>query len=208
MLFSHSFNPHFSVNIVRRRLCTVHQAEATPLRLIKVEVAILMPINNELHGLALTVALTHLIAIPLLLDRSGIGDAHLVDLRIEWLVAHLGLLQVFLESTLLLVHVLLVLKCLFVQNFVLLLLGLKTLGEASIIGDLGSNLILSVGGTNQLVRNFDFVGSALLQKFQVLAVANHTLLALLEALPLFVFNHGGVRVHVLPLKFNFLELLG
>jgi len=105
-------------------------------------------------------------------------------------------------------HVLLVFERFLVENFIVFLLGVKTIGKASIVINLAHNFVLVIRGAHKLITNLDFVAAALVKQFQVLSITNHSLFTFLETFPLLVLNHGSICVHVLALELNFLELFG
>ena len=104
-------------------------------------------------------------------------------------------------------HILLVLKGNFMQDLVVLLLLSETVLIASIVSYLLEDRVLCIGRTNKLVRHLDFIKTALIEQLHVLTVAYHALFALFQALPLLIFNHRGVCVHVLSLQFDFFQFL-
>lgn len=156
----------------------------------------LVRVNVVLHRVDCSVALLR------------VRQTHLVDLRFEGVPLKSRLPQLGLEVALFLMHALLVLERLFVEDLVVLLLSNESIGVATVIGDLLQHVVLLVRGSDKLVRDFYFVQAALVDQFNVLRISNHSLLACFKALPLFVFNHSGVGVHVLPLKLNLFQFFG
>jgi len=71
-----------------------------------------------------------------------------------------------------------------------------------VIRDLVCHLILSIVSSHQLIRNFDLICTALLNQFVILCITNHALFALLKALPLLIFDHCRVGIHILTLELD------
>ena len=125
---------------------SIHQVKARlSLRLIGIEISAThsVTLNNELHGFFVGLLVE-------LLFRC-VGKAHLVDFSIEGLLLCLLILQFCLKVPLLLMHLLLVSKCVFVEHLVFLLLGCEAVTEPTIVHYFFSDLVLGIVGSDKLV---------------------------------------------------------
>jgi len=105
----------------------------------------LVGINNEFHGVLCRVLRITPHSIFLCHKSLTVLYIHLVDLSIEWQSLSGGLLEIMLLIPLFFMHVLLVFKCLLVQNFIVFLLGAQPFSEVPIVRNLRHYVILRVG---------------------------------------------------------------
>ena len=88
------------------------------------------------------------------------------------------------------------------QNFIFLFTNDQSILITTIVAYLFKHSLFAILRSHQLVRDFDFIDSALLTQLEVLVVTDGPLLAHLQLFPCFILNHGGVCVQVLPLQLN------
>ena len=88
------------------------------------------------------------------------------------------------------------------QNFIFLFTNDQSILITTIVAYLFKHSLFAILRSHQLVRDFDFIDSALLKQLKVLVVTDGSLLAYLQLLPCFILNHSGVCVQVLPLQLN------
>jgi hypothetical protein len=94
------------------------------------------------------------------------------------------------------------------QNFILLFAHTQSILVATVILNLFKYTLFAVLSSHQLVRNFDFIYSTLLEQLEVLVFPDSSFLSCLKFFPGFVFNHRGVGIQILSLKLYFFQFFG
>lgn len=150
----------------------------------------------------------HALLLSLFLAEHGrLCQTLLVDFRHKWVTLFLGLPQVAFSRLLLFVLGSLIFECILVEHLVLALPRIQAIRIALVILQLAHHRGLSIISPYSLVFNLDFIDTALVDQSIVLIVTNLSLFSSFELLPSLLFDHGCVRVQVLPLQSDLLQFL-